>query len=87
LGNKCHFGDFQSGVVRNPFFREPSDTISSKQKDSPGAVTMLHYTSVFPHAFMVQCLIQHGISLPPLPNTIVPSVAVVFDKYQSEFNG
>ena len=68
-------------MVRNPFFWEPSDAISSQQKDSPSVRGMLHYTSVFPHALMVQCLIQHRVSLPPLPNIIVLSVAVVIDKY------
>jgi len=68
-------------MVRNPFFWEPSDAVSSQQKDSPGVLRMLHYISVFPHAFVVQCLIQHRVSLPPLRNIIVPSVAVVIDKY------
>jgi len=67
-------------MVRNPFFWEPSDASSSQQKDLRGVLRMLHYISVFPHAFMVQYLIQHRVSLPPLPNIIGPSVAVVIGK-------
>jgi len=44
LGKKCNFGDFQSGMVRNPFFWEPSDAVSSQQKDSLGVLRMLHGT-------------------------------------------
>jgi hypothetical protein len=68
-------------MVRIPFFWEPSDAVSSQQKESPGVLRMLHYIFVFPHAFVVHGLIQHRVSLPPLPKIIVPSVAVVIDKY------
>jgi len=68
-------------MVRNPLFWEPSDAASSQQNESPGVLRMLHYIFVFPHSFVVQGLIQHRVSLPPLPNIIVPSVAVVIDKY------
>ena len=43
---------------------------------SKNAALHLHFST----CFVVQFLIQHRVSLPPLPSIIVPSVAVVIDK-------